>query len=164
MPTFSHRLATLAFAASLLALTACSKDDDSSAPTQPGVASWILEGQKLTSSTGYGDINFDRLDIYIYQEVTISNSKGVGLNLELHVPMKVGTYTIGSNSIANARFADPNTYIGIDPYSADAGYVTVSTLTASTVSGTFAFTGKSLRNNQLTKRVTDGKFTINIQD
>lgn len=164
MPTFSYRSATLAFAAALLAITACSKDDDGY-PAPAVVASWMFDGQNRTSTSAWGETSADKVAVYISQEFATPNSKGSSVTVTLFIPKRVGTYTISPNSAASANFADLNTSTGLnnDAYSADAGSITISTLTTTAVSGTFTLTGKSYKNTQSTKSLTAGKFNVQLR-
>lgn len=144
----------------LLALTACSKRNDA-IPQPPVVASWMIDGQERTSILARAETSFDKVDVYIYQNFMGPNSNGTQVAVSLFLPKKTGTYAIGPNSQARANFIDLDTSTGVnkESYTAEAGSITISTLTATSAAGTFTLTGKGYLNKQLTKTVTNGKFT-----
>ncbi|SDX79393.1 hypothetical protein [Hymenobacter psychrophilus] len=144
----------------LLALTACSKRNDA-IPQQPVLASWTMDGQERTSTNTRAETSFDKVDVYIYQNFMTPNSNGTEVTVSLYIPKQIGTYTIGPNSQARANFIDLDTSTGVnkESYTAEAGSITISTLTATSVSGTFTLTGTGYLNKQLTKSLTNGKFT-----
>ncbi|RFP67039.1 hypothetical protein D0N36_00710 [Hymenobacter lapidiphilus] len=147
----------------LLALTACSKRTD--AYPQPAVvARWTIDGQERTSILARAETNFDKVNVYIYQNSMGPNSSGTQVAVSLSLPKSIGTYAIGTNSQTQATFIDLGTSTGPngEPYTAETGSVTISTLTATSVSGTFTLTGRGYLNKQLTKTVTNGKFTATL--
>ena len=159
MPNLFHHNAVFVAVWVLLALSACSKHDDAS-PEPPVVASWVIDGQERTSVLARAEVNVDKVAVYIYQNFASSSSKGSAVTVTLFVPNRVGTYTIAPNSQVSASFMDFDTSTGNsqDSYSADAGTITISALTATTISGTFNLTGKGYLNKQVTKSLTSGKF------
>ncbi|MFD2787665.1 DUF6252 family protein [Hymenobacter rubripertinctus] len=159
MPTSFHRCTIFAPIGVLLALTACSKHNDAS-PEPPVVASWIIDGQERTSILARAEVSNDEVDVYIYQNFAGPSSKGSTVTVTLFAPKRVGTYVIGPSSQARASFTHLDTSTGNnrDSYSAEGGSITISTLTATTISGTFNLTGKGYLNKQSTKSLTGGKF------
>lgn len=147
----------------LLALTACSKNNDPY-PQPPVVASWTIDGQEHTSISARAETSFDKVNVYIYQNFAGPNSSGTQVAVSLSLPKSTGTYTIGTNSQVQASFTDLGTSTGPngEPYTAEAGSISISTLTATSVSGTFTLMGKGYLNKQLTKTVTNGKFTATL--
>ncbi|NVO33171.1 hypothetical protein [Hymenobacter lapidiphilus] len=155
--------ATVAPLCVLLALTACSKRND--AYPQPAVvASWTIDGQERTSILARAETNFDKVNVYIYQNTMGPNSSGTQVAVSLSMPKSIGTHAIGTNSQAQATFIDLGTSTGPngEPYTAESSSVTISTLTATSVSGTFTLTGRGYLNKQLTKTVTNGKFIATL--
>ncbi|OWP64937.1 hypothetical protein CDA63_00850 [Hymenobacter amundsenii] len=128
------------------------------------VASWVIDGQERTSILTRAEVSNDKVDVYIYQNFAGPSAKGSTVTVTLFIPKRAGTYAIGPNSLASGSFIDLDTSTGNnkDGYAADTGSITISTLTATTVSGTFNLTGKGYINKQSTKSLTNGKFTATL--
>jgi hypothetical protein len=146
---------SLRVAASLLVLTsliACSKKD--AEPEYFGT-SWTADGQE--TKTG-GNTQVNAADIYISV-----NQAGVGSTttpgLYLIIPKRVGTYdlAVSSNGAQASYTTDKQLYISTS------GTITVTTLTATALKGTFNFTGtEKFSTPSTTKTITNGKFNLQL--
>lgn len=154
----THRTFATAFTAALLAVTACSKKNQ---PEPTVSASWVIDGKERTAINVLAEDNgFGGIDLHIYQRISTPSVRGSMVTVTLYLPKKVGTYTIGSSPDVRGHFIDLDANDGPSKgsYTADAGSITISTLTATTMSGTFTLSGKGFNNDKLRCSITNGKF------
>ena len=150
-------------AATLVAITAfaacSSKKDDPAAPPAPGVT-WTVDGNNITATNiqrSNSGNNFEFAGSY-----TTSTSSSVGVDITL--PKAVGTYAVpGSGATAVQAIYVAITPGGAAGYIGTAGTVTVTSVTATNIIGTFSFTGTdSFNGNSTTKTITNGKFNVTL--
>ncbi|OUJ74251.1 hypothetical protein [Hymenobacter crusticola] len=139
-------------AASLLVLTsliACSKKD--AEPEYVGT-SWTADGKETKIPGGSTQVNASTIDLSINQ-AGVGNGP-VSDGLYLVIPKSVGTY-----DLATSRNGAQASYASDKLYTATSGTITVTTLTATTLKGTFTFTGTDkFSTPSTTKTITNGKF------
>ena len=156
--SFSGRL--LGFALVVLA-GACSKNNDGPAAATTEF-SWTADNTNYTSTTATATIQGTTM---MLNATAPSGSSNHGITLS--VPAAVGTYsTMGASPAVNYSmfyFITAGTasvlYMASNGGSIGEGTVTVTTFSATTISGTFSFTGTTLTSG-LSKAVTNGKFSI----
>ena len=142
--------------ATLTSLAACSKDDPKPAANPMGM-SWTVDGNNVTATTTNKDASGT--------EILIAGIAGTQTNssaILLNVPKVVGTYTITSGSDTGAAY---QTIMGTTDatYNAESGTITVTSLTATNIAGTFTFTGEGEDSSGATKpakTISNGKFNI----
>lgn len=155
-------LRTAATVLALTSLAACSskKDDPAAAPaTTPAGVTWTVDGNNVTATNiqkGPSGSNFEFAGSYT---TSSTNSSGVDITL----PKVVGTYAVpgtGTNAIIAAYVAiTPTTTPAI--YLGTSGTVTVTSVTATNIIGTFSFTGTStFGGTSTTKSITNGQFNV----
>ncbi|MBD2766617.1 hypothetical protein IC235_01765 [Hymenobacter sp. BT664] len=149
----SLRVATtvLAFAS----LSACSKkkDDPAPAPAAPATGvSWTIDGSNVTAagvlarSVGTG--------------VIITASTTSNTSVILGVARRVGTYALPDPTGTGDQAALYSTGPAANQtYNATAGTITVTSVTATNIVGTFTFTGS---NGTASKTVSNGQFNVNF--
>lgn len=155
----ASRLLSFHAVAAALALTtlftSCSDDSDDNKPATPAVGvSWTVDGSNVTASQTQKTVNATDVDI------TATATSGTSASLvSLTVPKAVGTYTINSTSVASADYTSGNSTGGAF-YSADSGTITVTSLTATNIIGTFSYTATASFGGTGTKNITNGKFNV----
>lgn len=158
--TISLRTLTVA---SVLLLGACSKKDDpttTTTPTTTYATTWTVDGKNYTATTSNGAVNAGNLII----GATYTVSSNESYSITLGVPAATGTYTIGSsNSTTTAGYG--TTIAGaltgyIAASSIGSGTITVTTLSATEIIGTFSFTAMATNASATMKPITNGKFSI----
>lgn len=158
------------------ALTSCSKDSSSN-----GGGSGSISG-KITATIGDSG-NFSSLtqgttamllNNGSYQNLAIQGSEVSGKSIQLEIignNIVAGTYPITVDNAdynVSAVYSELNVSNPIDsatyssPYSGgtNLGSVTITSITATNVKGTFSFTGED--NPGVTKVISNGKFDVNI--
>jgi hypothetical protein len=142
----SVKLACIAFALITLAFTSCKKSSDNKPPA----------GNSLSlkfNGTTYSTSNIVAVDSIGYFQLigTISSTA----NIYMYV---LGGFKVGSFDLASATRAVNFTSGTGNSYASTAGTITITSLTSTTISGTFNFTGT----NNITGTTgagTDGTFT-----
>jgi hypothetical protein len=147
--TFTQRLFRTAAPIALLitGLAGCSRQDP--APTNQTILTWTVDSR--TVSTVFAMQTTDGPDITV--EGSIDASQG-GAAMVLRMPKRLGTYTLAPNN-----WDVYAAYSGDGLYRSANGSITVSTLTATVIKGTFTFTGTGNSNPSLTKTITQGTFS-----
>lgn len=156
---FPFFVRSLGFALVML-VGACSKNND--APAATTAFSWTADNTNYTSTTATATIQGATM---MLDATAPSGSSSAGVSLS--VPAAVGTYsTVGASPAVNYSmfyFISAGTasvlYMASNGGSIGEGTVTVTTFSATTISGTFSFTGATLTGG-LSKAVTNGKFSI----
>lgn len=151
-----RRLETLAPLCFLL-LTGCSKKE----PVAPGPgASWSVNGQRYESSQVLANVQSNEVGVDIRQPFSTPTSNGSVVVFTLRVPRQIGSYSLSAaNSRAQASYMEYTTGgQGVDFYVGSSGTVTVSELSANSISGTFTFTGNGFQHPQVSKTISAGKF------
>ena len=128
-------------------LGGCSRQDP--APANQTILTWTVDGR--TASTAFAMQTTDGPDITV--EGSMDASQG-GAGMTLRMPKRLGTYTLAPNS-----WDVYAAYSGDGLYRSTNGAITVSTLTATVIKGTFTFTGTGNSNPSLTKNITQGTFS-----
>jgi hypothetical protein len=162
---------SLAFA-SLAVLGACSKKNDTPAPTPVPATnsiSWTVDGKDYVGTAGQS-INDGTL---LLTGGLSGPNQGDTYGISLNVPAAVGTYNLSSINGTTTYMATYQTYLNkvAAAYTASnftgagSGTVTISSLTPTEVVGTFSFTGNSnfLPINTTpgtNKTITNGKFNV----
>lgn len=162
---FSFR--SLRAATTVLALTtlaACSKKGDATPATPattPAGVSWTVDGNNVTAANIQKTSTGNNFEFAGTLTTSTTNSSGV----DITVPKAVGTYAIpGSGATAIQAL-----YLLVTPatspavYYANSGSVTVTSVSATNIVGTFTFTGTdTFTGTTLSKTITNGKFNINF--
>ena len=166
MTTVAHRLGASIYLMALTSLAACSsskKDDPTPPPATTGM-SWTADGAALTTST----LQSQKFSTTISVAGTIpANTKPIYLSLEF--PNAVGTYPFSPSSAASASYTVGGSspvayYAGANPgagTATGAGTIVVTALTATSITGTFTFTGISANSGD-SKSITNGRFNVGL--
>ena len=152
-------------AATVLALTslaACSSKKDDATPaatTTPAGVTWTVDGTNVTAANIQKSTSGNNFEFAGSLTTSTTNSSGV----DITVPKTVGTYAIpGSGATAIQALyllVTPTTSPAV--YYATSGSVTVTSVTATNIVGTFTFTGSdTFTGTTLTKTITNGKFNV----
>lgn len=145
----------------LTSLVACSsKNNDPAAATIPAGVSWTVDGTAYTATNIQKTTTGNTFEFAGSITKSTTDSKGVDITF----PKALGTYAIPGTGAA----AVTAVYVVVGPTAgAAAGYVgtggsiTVTSLTATNISGTFSFTGvDSFSGSAVTKAVSNGTFNI----
>jgi hypothetical protein len=142
--------------ASLITLGACSKKSDDPAPapaTTTYATTWTADSKNYTATTSTAVVSNNTLTLVIGQAVSTTEGYTMGLT----VPAAVGTYDL-ANTSSLSSYA---TSVGgtATAHLVTTGSVTVTTLSATEVTGTFNFAAVSL-SPIATRNITNGKFAI----
>ena len=149
----------------LLLLGACSKDNP--APTPIPASSWQVDGQQQQSDSvavqvngATASTNPNTIEIKIWQTFKAPTSIRSAVVVHMYVPNAVGTYSLaGKDTKASAGYSDYVTAgSGSNLYLSTSGSITISSLTSTSIAGTFSFTGAEMFNDQHTKRISNGQF------
>ncbi|WP_210517652.1 DUF6252 family protein [Hymenobacter terricola] len=149
----SLRVATTVMA--LATLAACSKKDDATpapAPNPEGM-SWTVDGNNVTATTAVSQAASGTL-------VTLAGATSSTGGVFLDVPKVVGTYPVTSTSDASASYVVTPSTGSSQFYDATTGTIVVSAVSATSISGTFTFTGAGT--GAATKTLTNGKFNVKL--
>lgn len=145
----------------LATMAACSskKDDATPAATTPAGVTWTVDGTNMTATNIQKSTSGNNFEFAGTITTSTTNSSGV----DITVPKTVGTYAIpGSGATAIQALyllVTPTTTPAV--YNATGGSVTVSSVTATNIVGTFTFTGTdTFTGTTLTKTITNGKFNL----
>ncbi|WP_139255192.1 DUF6252 family protein [Hymenobacter psychrophilus] len=153
----------------LLALSflgACSSENED--PTPPPLApgmSWTVDGGLMTTTTLQAQRSGNNLSI----AGTVNPNGPTSSFLMLSMPAAVGTYTFSLTTDASGTYST-RTNSGTEVYYAGAtglgtvtgtGSIVVTALTATSTSGTFAFTAINPATGTA-KSITSGKFTVGL--
>jgi hypothetical protein len=150
----SLRAATTVMA--LATLAACSKKDDAT-PTpaaNPEGMSWTVDGNNVTATTAVSQASTGNL-------VTLAGATSSTGGVFLDVPKAVGTYPVTSTSDASASYVVTPSTGSSQFYDATTGTIVVSAVSATSISGTFTFTGAG-SSGSTTKTLTNGKFNVKL--
>lgn len=148
---------------SVALLGACGKHDDPPpAPTLTNGVSWTADNTNYTSNSA--TVTDDGFLMTISGVATTPNGQNI---IRLGVPLAVGTYTAPTTSYPAYYYmgyliytgSNSVTYLASNAGGTATGTVTVATLSATEVAGTFSFTGE-LISGTATKAVTSGKFNV----
>jgi len=154
----------------LLLITACSGGDGPTGPNPPppgGNASFTasVDGQGWTSAAALTNVTAAQSGTYIISGsvLTGASTRAITLNL-MNIPGP-GTYPLGTGagvSGGSAIYAESAGGWGT-PLSGEAGSITVTTLTATRIAGTFSFTAAASAGGATgTRTVTNGAFDLQI--
>jgi hypothetical protein len=154
--SFSLRAAVLS---SFLLLGACSKKDDATPSSNGGTTTttyattWTADSKNYTATTSTAAVNSNTMALVLGQAVSATE----GYTMLLTVPAATGSYDLASA----ASLSSYTTNVGgtATAHIVTTGNVTVTTLSATEVIGTFNFTAVSI-NPIGTKTITNGKFAI----
>ena len=153
------RLTSLRAAAALLALSslvACSKkSDDPAVPVTPVGMSWTADGAAVTAASTQKSVSSTR-----YTFTGSFASAAGSSSVQLQMPNAAGTYLIAAGGNASALYsASVGTTATL--YASTSGTITVTSVTATNVTGTFDFVGRdAFGGTTNTKTVSNGKFNI----
>lgn len=160
---FSRPIVILLF---LLFLGACSSKTEELAPPTPVAGmSWTVDGGAITTTTLQGQRSGNEISI----AGTVNPNGPATSYLMLSMPAAVGTYTFNLATTASGTYST-RTSSGTEAYYAGAtglgtvtgtGSIVVTVLTATSTSGTFAFTGVNSATGT-SKSITSGKFTVGL--
>lgn len=161
MPVSLRLLRLAAPVVLLTSLGACSsKKNDPAAPTIPAGVSWQVDGTTYTATNLQKVSSGNTFEFAGSITTSTIDSKGVDITF----PKAVGTYAIpGTGATAVTAV-----YVVVGPAASNAagyvgtgGTITVTSLTASNISGTFSFTGlDSYGGAGATKTISNGTFNI----
>ena len=156
--------------ASLVALGACSKNNTPTPTTADSSISWTVDGKDYAGTAGQTITDGTLLLTGGLSGPSLGDTYGISLN----VPAAVGTYNLAQSNGTVIYMANYQTYLNkvASAYTASnvtgvgSGTVTITSLTASEVVGTFSFTGSTnflpIGNTSpaSTKTITNGKFNV----
>ncbi len=160
--TFCYQATTLV---ALASASACSSSTDKDPdPTPARGLAWSVDGGALSTTTlqsqkGSGTIS-----------VAGTTSSGTTVNfLALEIPNAVGTYTFSPTSAASATYSTTTGSTTAVYYAGPSsggtvtggGTVVVTALTATSITGTFTFTGIN-PNTGAAKSITNGTFNVGL--
>lgn len=153
----------------LASLAACSSKKEELAPAEPAHRmSWTVDGAAVSTTSLQSQKNGSTISLIGTLNPGSTTSANV---MMLEFPSVVGTYALGPNSAAS--FAAYSTslgstptvyYTGINPNASSmvgTGTIVVTALTATTVTGTFAFTGINTAATA-SKTITNGTFNVGL--
>ena len=137
----------------LTALAACSKKED--AGPAPGI-SWTLNGSDERVSAVSSPVSATSVELIGYRLTSTATSSSTTAVIFLTMPKKIGTYTLkNNNGAATAEYGgDEQLYLDTT------GTITVTDLTATTITGTFSFTGADTLSPGSTRTITNGQFSV----
>jgi hypothetical protein len=140
----------------LAGLAACAKKDNP-APATPTAVSWVIDGSTVTVTPVTGQVTGTTVQ-FAASSTSTSIFQGIGFS---KLPRAAGTYDISGTT--QPGYNGPKGFCLVDnsSYDASLGTITISVLTPTSISGTFAFTGTKLFGTA-TKVVTGGKFTVSF--
>ena len=158
-----RRTAALLLCTALAACSSSKKDD----PAPPTIGrSWTADGTTQTTTT----LQSQKFSNSISVAGTVAGGNNP-LYLSLEFPNAVGTYTFGPAVAATATYTTSNSPNGMSATYfagatgsgtvAGAGTIVVTALTATTVQGTFTFTGISAATGNA-KSVSNGTFNVGL--
>ncbi len=152
----------------LAGLTSCSKKDPDPTPVPPPAPvfvgmSWTVDGVDEIATSTQADV-IPTNPIYTgfaSESLSIQGSIGAGLTVMgfSNVPKAVGTYTLNKIATSNPGYPElSGLYLaGVHGYT-PIGTITITSLSAKAVAGTFAFTGEGYASAKVA--ITNGKFNI----
>ena len=157
----SFRAATTILGLTILA--GCSSKKEDAPPTTPVGMSWTVDGGTVSTTT----VDSDNRPASISVTGIVPASASLA-SLSLGFPNAVGTYTIDSTASASASYnvvggnAAGSYYAGasVSGTVTGAGTIVVTALTATTVTGTFTFTG--IGPAGAAKTITNGTFNVGL--
>ena len=142
----------------LVALASCSKDGPK--PADPTRMSWTHYGNNKTATSTDKLVSTTNIAISGAVEAGMVGNSIIKVAVGLTIPQSVGTYQLTATSDARAQyiFSGGGGLPG-HIYKAESGTLTVTTLTATNVKGTFDFTGVFVYNGTTdSETITNGKF------
>lgn len=158
LPSFRAAAVLLALASTV----ACSKKEDAVTPTPAATPTgWTVDGATVAAGTVVAGRRGNAITI---AATTAANARGNAIALT--VPSRPGTFTLGDTTVTGAFYnvvtpTDTITYFGTTGSVVVSAYTPSTTVGASTVTGTYNFTGVSIRPAG-TKTITNGKFSTNF--
>ncbi|SFP68300.1 DUF6252 family protein [Hymenobacter arizonensis] len=167
MNTFRSIFFNLVAGLALAAQVACSSDNKTNPTPDPAPGlSWTVDGAAVTTTTLQSQNTSATLSI----SGTLNPAGPVTSYVSLEMPRAVGTYTFSNTTSSSAFYSTsgPGTqmvyYAGAN-YGAGtvsgSGTIVVATLTATRVTGTFAFTGINTATGA-SKQITSGQFSVGL--
>ena len=140
--------------APVLILSACKKSDNT--PVLPHGISYKVNGTLIKTDTSFAQIYTTPMEMYIIG----ANTQGE-VSIELELPdYQTGTYVFGKDKIEMLYNAVDFSNTGNDQYHAINGTITVTSSTATSISGTFQYDAE-LGNLPL-YHIMDGEFNIPV--
>ena len=142
----------------LVALASCSKDGPK--PADPTGMSWTYYGNNMTATTTDNLVSTTKIELSGAVEAGMVGNSIIKVAVGLTIPKSLGTYQLTATSDASARYIlSGGGGLPGQIYKAERGTLTVTTLTATNVKGTFDFTGVVVSNGTTESRtITNGKF------
>ena len=137
---------------SVLNLVSCKKDDDGgTTPGSNGSISLVVDGSSWNASLSVQAVNTNGVI-----NITGSDSNAKQASIMLYNVTETGTYTVeGSNQLRwTEGLGQDDSYIA--SFLLGSGTITVTELSATSIKGTFSFTG--VNTAQSSKSITDGVF------
>lgn len=153
--SFAARFCRALAPTSLLLMTllaGCARHDP--APAEPQVLTWTVDGQAMTTLSAQ-QIPHGPTGSTLEVNGAGAAAQG-GYSVTLYLPKRVGTYALTPTN-ADVYAA----YSGDGLYRSTSGSITVSSLTATAIKGTFFFTGtRDFGPVPQTKTITKGTFHV----
>lgn len=156
---FAYRFTAVALALTTLAACSKGKQDDpmpTPMPTTVSGMSWMADGSSVTANSIQPTFTATDVSINGFAGNTASST-----SVYLLMPAAVGTYQIAPNSTVRATYTTSTNAGGDVRYYATGGTLAITALTATSITGTFSFTGQDSNGSAPgTKAVSNGKFTV----
>lgn len=167
MKTIKHLSLALVLAVTTI-LSSCSSDSDGGGGNAAAGTIKAKAGSTNFTSMTQASFAMNQGGMLVIQG---SDASGKAIQLAIAGATEAGTYTIsddnaisviGSYTEVNLSTFDSTTWAAPYEGSGNVGTITISEITATTVKGTFSFTGKNQEGTD-TKAVTNGSFNVNFQ-
>ena len=142
----------------LASLFACSsKHDDATPTTSNANVSWLVGSTSITATAASGQVSGNTLGF----SATSTDGGLINAVTFNSLPRATGTYSLAGTT-APTNTGPSGYYLSDDgTYAATSGSIVITTLGASNMIGTFAFTATKL-NGTPTKVVSNGKFNVSF--
>lgn len=143
-----------------VSLAACSSSKDAPAPApapapaNPLGMSWTVDGSSLTAASTQRTVTATEIEL----AGTAGSTTASLAYLSLTIPKSVGVHRITGTSNAAALYSITSGTGTV--YLATTGTITVTGLTATSATGTFAFTAASVLTPATTKTISAGTFNV----
>lgn len=152
-------IAAAAAASALLALPACSSSNTDSPTPSTSSMRWAVDGVDIQATTV--TVSAPRPSD---GKLTIAGEWGTGAStraVTLELPGQTGTYDLAlPRPPAPLVFYTEGSAGTRVPYAPSAGNITVNSFSATSISGTFRFTGSTSPLTSPDKEITNGEFTV----
>lgn len=141
----------------LVAFTSCEKDEVAKAS---GTCSFTFDGKSYSANTSYGE-SFDTTvvgkKVLLIQGLTGTLNSAIALQVIFKDSLETGTYTMAEN--ASIVFTPTISGAEAITFESKTATIKITSINSKYAEGTF---DGILKNGDIEKPLTDGKFTVNI--